>query len=207
MKVPKNFALRSTRKGIGVLPPNPMRWEHEHNALDLRHELSLSLEERLLHEDAFALLNSVLAVVAHTELRVEPRHRDHFAGANSKKWSGMCIPFPEGDHLVVYNGVHALTRIRATLMEEFFHLWLGHAPSRVRLLTTGDGGRDFDRAKESEAYGSGAAALVPYKTLRAMLEEGVLKRDIAEHFFVSEQLVDFRIRVSKLSKLSLRQRA
>jgi hypothetical protein len=86
-------------------------------------------------------------------------------------------------------------------MEEFFHLWLGHAPTHLRLYSDGDGRRDFDHDKESEAYGSGAAALVPYKPLRAMLEKGHRIGSIADHFLVSEQLVDFRIRVVKLSRL------
>jgi Zn-dependent peptidase ImmA (M78 family) len=103
--------------------------------------------------------------------------------------------------MVIYNAHHHLKRIRATLMEEFFHLWLGHVPTRLRLLSDGGGKRDFDGDKESEAYGSGAAALVPYKPLRAMLENGCTIKTIAEHFLVSEQLVDFRIRVVKLSRL------
>jgi Zn-dependent peptidase ImmA (M78 family) len=103
--------------------------------------------------------------------------------------------------MVIYNAHHHLRRIRATLMEEFFHLWLGHTPTHLRLLSDGNGKRDFDGDKESEAYGSGAAALVPYKPLRAMLEAGHQIALIAEHFLVSEQLVDFRIRVVKLSRL------
>jgi len=86
-------------------------------------------------------------------------------------------------------------------MEEFFHLWLGHAPTHLRLLSDGKGNRDFDGDKESEAYGSGAAALVPYKPLRAMLEGRCSIASIAEHFLVSEQLVNFRIRVVKLYRL------
>lgn len=85
-------------------------------------------------------------------------------------------------------------------MEEFFHLWLGHKPTRLRVFSNGDSKRDFDRAKESEAYGSGAAALLPYQPLRAMLEQGRSVPSIAEHYLVSEQLVTFRIRVSKLSR-------
>lgn len=86
-------------------------------------------------------------------------------------------------------------------MEEFFHLWLDHKPTTLRVFANGDSKRDFDRAKESEAYGSGAAALVPYKALRAMLEKGRPVRVIADHYLVSEQLVEFRIRVCKLSRL------
>ena len=86
-------------------------------------------------------------------------------------------------------------------MEEFFHLWLGHPPTRVRVFSSGEAKRDFDRAIESEAYGSGAAALVPYKPLRAMLEQGQAVRAISDHYLVSQELVEFRIKVSKLSRL------
>lgn len=102
--------------------------------------------------------------------------------------------------MVIYNGHHPLRRIRATLMEEFFHIWLNHASTRLRFLSSGDASRDFDSGKESEAYGSGAAALVPYCSLRTMLEDGRSIQFIADHFLVSEQLVEFRIRVAKLSR-------
>jgi len=198
--MPKNLALRSARKGQGLLPPNPKRWEHEHNGLDLRHELELPLEERLQHEQAFDLLSDV-DVLSHTELELAPAVASYFSGAKSGRWSGMCVPCPEGKTMVIYNGHHPLRRIRATLMEEFFHLWLNHRPTRLRLLSNGDARRDFDSDKESEAYGSGAAALVPYKPLRAMLEKGQTIRSIADHFLVSEQLVEFRVRVVKLFRL------
>lgn len=198
--MPKNFALRSARTGQGLLPPNPKRWEHEHNGLDLRHELKLSLDERLQHKAAFDLLWDV-HVLPHTELELAPAVASYFLGPKSGRWSGMCVPCPEGKTMVIYNGHHPLRRIRATLMEEFFHLWLGHSPTRLRPLSTGDAGRDFNSDNESEAFGSGAAALVPYKPLRAMLENGHAIRSIADHFLVSEQLVEFRIKVTKLSRL------
>ena len=193
-------ALRRARKGGGWLPPNPKRWEHEHNALDLRHALSLAVEAQLPHQQAFNLLPDV-HVMSHRELPLEPEVENHFAGANAKKWSGMCFPCPNGTMIVLYNDAHPATRVRATLMEEFFHLWLDHPPTLLRVLPNGEGRRDFDGEKESEAYGSGAAALVPYKALRAMLADGTSTRGIAEHFWVSEQLVEFRIRVSKLGRL------
>jgi len=100
--------------------------------------------------------------------------------------------------LVIYNGGHPETRIRATLMEEFFHLWLEHRSDRLRLLGNGNSKRSYDSDKEAEAYGSGAAALVPYKALKAMVNAGKNIAEIADHFMVSEQLVVFRIRVSKI---------
>jgi IrrE N-terminal-like domain len=200
MNTRDSYARRVGRKGTGVLPPNPTRWDHEHNGLDLREQLSISLEARLEHADAFELLEDVVGVIPHTELLLTPRLERHFSGLRAKRWSGMCVPCPEGDFLVVYNAEHPETRIRATLMEEFFHLRLGHKPTRIRAFTSGGGDRDFDAGKEGDAYGSGAAALVPYKSLRAMCLTGASVAEVARHFHVSEQLVEFRVRVSKLRR-------
>lgn len=129
---------------------------------------------------------------------MEECHKSRFAGERSGHWSGMCVPYPNGITLVIYNASHAETRTRATLMEEFFHLWLDHPPERLRLFSDGEGRRDFDGGKESEAYGSGAAALVPYQALKGMLTEGCSIHEIAAHFQVSDALVEFRARVTKL---------
>ena len=192
----KNYALRKSRKGRGLLPPNPNWWEHEHNGLDLRHALGSLLTERLEHQAAFELLDDV-HILGHGELG-PAEAAEHFRNAASKNWSGMCIPC-EGIFLVVFNDSHPPRRIRATLMEEFFHLWLGHKPTHLKVFSDGQSKRDFDRAKESEAYGSGAAALVPYQALKAKLQAGESTRSIADHFLVSEPLVEFRIRICKLS--------
>ena len=103
--------------------------------------------------------------------------------------------------LVIYNDSHPPRRVRATLMEEFFHIWLEHKPTRLRLMSNGQGKREFHKEIEEEAYGSGAAALVPYQSLRSMLKDGMSVDEIADHFLVSSQLVDFRIRVAKLTNL------
>jgi Zn-dependent peptidase ImmA (M78 family) len=85
-------------------------------------------------------------------------------------------------------------------MEEFFHLWLGHRPTRLKLFSDANGKRDFDAVKETEAYGSGAASLVPYKALKGMIQEGRSAIGIADHFNVSSRLVEFRINVTRLRK-------
>ena len=168
--------------------------------MDLRHELSLPLQDCLSLGHAFSLFPNV-DVVSHRELDIDARFKEHFVGGRSSNWSGMCVPYPNGITLVIYNTDHPERRTRATLMEEFFHLWLGHPHDRLRLLSDGEGRREYHSGKESEAYGSGAAALVPYKSLKAMLTDGKTARQVADHFLVSEALVEFRIRVSKLKGL------
>lgn len=199
-----NYARRKARGGKGLLPPNPKQWENEHNGLDLRDALGLSPDAPLQHERAFGLLRDV-AVVGHGEIPMAQEQIDHFRGAGSGAWSGMGIPLPGGGALVVYNDSHPPNRIRATLMEEFFHLWLGHPATTVRVYQDG-ANRSFDRRVESEAYGSGAAGLVPYQTLRERLSSGDSIRTIANSMEVSQDLVMFRVKVTRLYSLIARRR-
>lgn len=198
----RRFVSREGRKGVGLLPPNPIRWEQEHNGLDVRKVLGVGVDSRLDLDATFGLLEAVIDVIPHTALPLDPITLQQAAGAQRAVWSGMCVPIPgSGEYLVVYNAEQPMVRTRATLMEEFFHLWLGHPPTVIRAYADGHSRRDFDSAKESEAYGSGAAALVPYKGLKAMLERSAPVVEIARHYEVSEPLVEFRIKVSKLSRL------
>jgi len=68
----------------------------------------------------------------------------------------------------------------------------------VRVYAENGSFRSHDSNLEMEAYGSGAAALVPYQPLRAMVEEGKLTLGIARFFKVSRDLVVFRTKVTKL---------
>ena len=104
---------------------------------------------------------------------------------------------PERDHARPVQRESSGAAHAATLMEEFFHLWLESTRSGAAVFRWGWKARVVGD-KESEAYGSGAAALVPYQAVKAMLTTGHTVRQIADHFFVSEALVHLRIRVTKI---------
>jgi len=193
----QNFAQRKPRAGKGLLPPNPKQWGNEHNALDLRDTLNLAIDARLCPEAAFELLPDVI-VVPHGEIPMAQIHIDHFRKQGLRNWSGVGIPLPDGSTLVVFNDAHPPKRIRSTLMEEFFHLRLKHPPSVVRVYNDKGAFRNYDGAIEGEAYGSGAAALLPYAYLKRMVEEGRSAGVIANAMDVSTDLVFFRAKVTKL---------
>lgn len=116
----------------------------------------------------------------------------------------MTIPVDE-TFVVVMNPTHRPTRQQFTLMEEYFHILLRHKPSRIYSCPlTGIVRREFNQVIEQEAKCSAAAALVPYSELRRMVLEGVGPTVIAETFEVSEQLVNFRLNVTKLKNKSRR---
>jgi hypothetical protein len=64
--------------------------------------------------------------------------------------------------------------------------------------------REAAREAKSHSYSPyskfpvGAAALVPYSSLRRMVDQGKTSREIARHFNVSRELVEYRMKISRL---------
>lgn len=181
------------RSGRGLYPPNPTQWENETRGLNLRRELGLPLDVALPHLRPFDLLPGV-SVMDHVDVPMAAVFKDRLR--NGYAWSGISLPCEGGGAIVIYNGGHSLERVRATLMEEFFHLRLGHPPTILRIYN-GDAIRTYNKKVERQAYESGAAALLPFKHLKAMADAGATALEIARHFEVSEDLVLFRAKLTK----------
>lgn len=127
---------------------------------------------------------------------------EHLLGPASEKWSGGACSLPNGMKLVILNPKHSRTRTNATLMEEICHVFLGHEPNRLSIVTKDDKGkvmaRDYRKADEEEAYSVGAASLVPYAALKRFVLAGKSASEIAAHFRVSRELVEYRLKVTRL---------
>lgn len=193
---PIDYATIRRRRGTGLLPPNKKQWNVEHHALNLREDMQVVFDVPLDHLAAFRVIPGV-AVVPHGRIPAAVEYLDHFRNDGRRNWSGMAFSLG-GREVVVYNDAHALTRVRATLMEELFHLRFDHPRSTVRLLSSNGKTRTMDPTVEEEAYHTGAAALVPYKALKARVDDSRSVREIATYFRVSPDLVEFRARVTKL---------
>ena len=119
-------------------------------------------------------------------------------------WSGgaASAKLPDGSRLIILNPTHGKNRHNATLMEEICHVFLGHKPSRLAIKNTSTEGktiaRDYHAEIEEEAYGTGAAALLPYTAIKRMVSEGKTAAEIARHFHVSRALVEYRLKISRL---------
>jgi Zn-dependent peptidase ImmA (M78 family) len=87
-------------------------------------------------------------------------------------------------------------------MEEVCHVFLGHKANRLSIVAQNKQGktvaRDYNDADEEAAYAVGAAALVPYAALRRFVLQGKTSKEIAQHFNVSRELAEYRIKVSRL---------
>ena len=187
------------------LPPTQKGRHHEVRARALREFAGLRRDDQRL--DPFKLAQYAKLFVASFE-QIEPllteETRAHLIGSGKDAWSGGAAShtLPDGKKLIILNPTHGRNRQNATLMEEICHVFLGHKPSRLSVERRDKHGRiiarDYNESIEEEAYGTGAAALVPYTALRRMVESGRTSREIARHFYVSQALVEYRIKVSRL---------
>lgn len=187
------------------LPPTKKGRHHEIRARGLREFAGLRSDDERL--DPFTLARFAKLFVASYD-EIEPflseETKTHLTGAGKNAWSGGAAShtLPNGQKLIILNPTHGKNRQNATLMEEVCHVFLGHKPSRLAVETRNKDGeiiaRDYNHAIEEEAYSTGAAALVPYASLKRMVEAGRTSRDIARHFYVSRALVEYRIKVSRL---------
>jgi Zn-dependent peptidase ImmA (M78 family) len=187
------------------LPPTRKGRHYEIRAISLRDFARLESDEQPLNP--FELARYAKLLVASFE-QIEPflteDTKQHLLETGRDKWSGGACSqtLPDGRKLIVLNPTHGKNRQNATLMEEICHVFMGHTPSRLAIQnTTKDGkviARDYRAEIEEEAYSIGAAALVPYTSLKRMINHGKTSREIARHFNVSRELVEYRIKVSRL---------
>jgi hypothetical protein len=170
-------------------PPSVGRWRlYERSALQIRDFAGLSVHARL---DPWQLAEMLeLRVIGLGELSgISQEAKDRLLHGGA--WSGGATgPLADGSYLILLNSAQGAGRQAATLMEEICHILFGHRPTTIASWM--DGGRDFDRLKEEEAYGVGAAALLPYFALKESLTRGHSFQAIARRFGVSMPLVGYR---------------
>ena len=188
-----------------ILPPTQKGRQYEIRAIGLREFAGLRRDDERLNP--FELAQYAKLLVASFE-QIEPflseETKAHLLGAGSDRWSGGACSQTlfDGRKIIVLNPTHNDKRQNATLMEEICHVFLGHKPSRLAIENVNKQGkpiaRDYREADEEAAYSVGAAALVPYSALRRFVEQGKTSREIARHFNVSRELVEYRMKVSRL---------
>jgi uncharacterized protein DUF955 len=210
---------------LNLLPASEKRKQFELYALGLRDFAGVKDAQPL---DPFALAEfAKLLVVDFEQIEgLSTESRQHLLGEGADQWSGGACsrPLPNGWKLVILNPAHGQQRNRATLMEEVAHVFLGHKPNRLAIINeprsevrdettakktsaesrTSSAGRsrtmarDYNHDDEEAAYAVGAGALIPYAALRGFVRAGRRADQIARHFRVSRQLVEYRIKVTHL---------
>lgn len=186
------------------MPPTPRGRHHEIRGAALREFAGLRSDDQRLDPHSLARFAKLMVVPFEAVRALSSESREHLLGSGKNAWSGGAASarLPDGSRLIILNPTHGVNRQNATLMEEISHVFLGHKPSKLAVERRDRSGkinaREYDRAIEEEAYGTGAAALVPYSALKRMVLAGKTSAQIANHFYVSRALVEFRIKISRL---------
>ncbi len=186
------------------LPPTFKGRQYEIRALGLRDFAGLRRDDAPL--DPFELAYfAKLMVISFEEIQgLSEETREHLLGAGVNDWSGGASSrsLPNGWRLVILNPKHGKARNNATLMEEVCHVFLGHKANRLSIVAQNKQGktvaRDYNEADEEAAYAVGAAALVPYAGLRQLMRRGKSSIEMARHFNVSRELIEYRLKVCRL---------
>lgn len=188
------------------LPPGEKWRQFELRALGIR-DFARARSDAPLNPFRLAKFANLLVLRFDQIEGLSPKTREHLLESASEKWSGGACsrPLPDGRRIVILNPNHGRVRTNATLMEEISHVFLGHQPSRLKVVAENDRGqtvsRDYRKADEEAAYATGAAALVPFSALRRFVLEGKTSLQIARHFHVSRELVEYRLKVTHLWRI------
>jgi hypothetical protein len=189
-----------------ILPPGEKWRQFELQALGLR-DFARVRADAPLNPFVLARFANLLVVDFKQIAGLSANTREHLLGPASAAWSGGACSraLPDGRKIIILNPNHGRQRQHATLMEEICHVFLGHTPNRLAIVAKGKGGqavaRDYQRADEEAAYATGAAALVPFGSLRRFVLQGKSASEIARHFRVSRELVGYRLKVTRLWSL------
>jgi Zn-dependent peptidase ImmA (M78 family) len=138
-----------------------------------------------------------LVVLDFAELGLSKATTRQLLVVDSESWSAMTLR--EGSTTaIVVNSSHKITRRRSDLMHEIAHFELRHLPSRVEvskntgmLLLS-----DYSDDHELEADWHGAALLLPRAALTHYRARRNTVTEIAALYGVSEQLCEWRLRMT-----------
>ena len=186
------------------LPPTFKGRQYEVRALGLRDFAGLRKDDEALDPFELAYFAKLMVINFDEIAGLSEETREHLLGAGTNDWSGgtSSRPLPNGWRLVILNPKHGKARNNATLMEEVCHVFLGHKASRLSIVAQNKQGktvaRDYNEADEEAAYAVGAAALVPYAGLRKLLKRNLTSIEMARHFGVSRELIEYRLKVCRL---------
>ncbi|MDA9464733.1 helix-turn-helix domain-containing protein [Bradyrhizobium sp. CCBAU 53415] len=167
--------------------------ELEQAAAKFRADLGLSHNEAL--DSLRVEVDGVRVIPVGKADCLEARTINLLRGKVSGEWSAMSVPLdPDNEGwAVLLNDTHSVERQRVTLLEEFWHILLGHKLTKIARIADAYG-RTYDKAEEHDAYYLASATLLPKAAVVAAVTKKRSSEQIAAAFGTSSELVDYRIK-------------
>lgn len=167
--------------------------EMETMAQSFRKELGLNDQERL--EPLKIVIDDVKVLTVSEIDDIPPGITAHLAGAGAATWSAMSVPLDEENDtwVIVRNEHHQLVRQHVSLLEEFWHILLGHKLTKIAKVVD-IYGRTFDENEEHDAFYLAAATLLPASVIRKAVKGKADTVQLAERYGSSPELIEYRIK-------------
>lgn len=126
---------------------------------------------------------------------LDARMVSRLRGDAGGEWSAMSVPLDSENEnwAVLLNDSHTAERQRVTLLEEFWHILLGHKLTKIARVAEAYG-RTYDKAEEHDAYYLASATLLPKDAMIVAVSQKRSSEQIAKTFGTSPELVDYRIK-------------
>jgi Zn-dependent peptidase ImmA (M78 family) len=119
----------------------------------------------------------------------------YLSASAASEWSAMSVPLDSGSErwAVLLNSGHKIERQRVTVLEEFWHILLGHKLTKIAKVAESYG-RTYDATEEHDAYYIASACLLPRGAIKKAVNERLSSEEIGRIFGTSSELVDYRIK-------------
>ena len=177
----------------------------ENTAISLRRELKLRQVDPL----------DPAQLAGHLDIEVWPADAVPGVGQATLKvllhddassWSAITVHAGQGS-VIVTNPAHTGGRLASDLMHELAHIVLGHDAARIDVSEDGHLIlHTFDRKQEDEADWLSGCLLLPRAALLHARKKRWPKRQIADHYRVSQDMVMFRLNVSGVDRQLARRK-
>lgn len=113
----------------------------------------------------------------------------------SANWSAMSVPIDHDQNrwVILLNSLHEPQRKRVSLLEELWHILLGHKLTTIVKIADCYG-RTFEEDSEHDAYYLASATLLPKISVQNMIKKKKTAIEVSEEFGISKELVEYRIK-------------
>ena len=179
---------------MGVLERGFKTWA-EQLALSVRRDMGLAPNAPLPPRDLAEHLG--VRILVPDEVPGLPKTvLDQLLRHDPSGWSAVSCS-ANGHALIIHNPQHSPGRQNSDLAHELAHIILEHEPSKMVLSQDGTMVlRSFDEKQEEEANWLGWCLLLPRVALAHAVKTRLPRAVVAQRWGVSEQLVEFRIRMT-----------
>jgi Zn-dependent peptidase ImmA (M78 family) len=167
--------------------------ELEQSAEKFRADLGLARDEPM---DSLRLEVEGLRVIPVGKTNcLDARTVNQLRGHAGGEWSAMSVPLDSDNEnwAILLNDSHSVERQRVTVLEEIWHILLGHRFTKIARVADAYG-RTYDKTEEHDAYYLASATLLPKAALIDAVSKNRSSEQIARAFGTSSELVDYRIK-------------